>query len=371
MRIVIVRAALETVSPRGPKTAQVLSSHGHNVVLLGWDRECKYPKVSREEHYEARRIRFRAPFGPKVLAFLPIWWLFEFLWLIRHKWDIVQAIDLDTVMPALIAAKMKRKKVIYEIADIYYELTRLPAWLTKTCMQIDKLFLRFADGVILANEGIVKELNGIPNANLIVVYNSPPELSRQIAATAQRSEEFIVFYSGTLQSGRRLNLDKIVRAVRGIDGIKLIIAGYGDLARQITRWANESKDKVQFVGRIDYNEVLEKTMTAGLLIALYDPVLPINRLASPNKLFEAMMCGKPIIVNKDTVMANIVEKENCGLVVDGNNVEEIKKVIVKLKEDAELRRILGANGRKAYEQRYSWQVMEQRLLSLYSSIGVD
>ena len=67
MRVVIVRAALETVSPRGPKAAQVLSSHGHNVILLGWDRERKYPEVSREEHYEAHRFRFRAPFGPKVL----------------------------------------------------------------------------------------------------------------------------------------------------------------------------------------------------------------------------------------------------------------------------------------------------------------
>ena len=83
------------------------------------------------------------------------------------------------------------------------------------------------------------------------------------------------------------------------------------------------------------------------------------------KLFEAMMCGKPILVSKGAAMAESVDKENCHLAADCNSVEEIKQAIGKLKQNPELRGLLRADGRTVYEQEYSWQVMEQRLLSLY------
>jgi glycosyltransferase involved in cell wall biosynthesis len=61
-------------------------------------------------------------------------------------------------------------------------------------------------------------------------------------------------------------------------------------------------------------------------------------------------------------------KADCGIVVDALNVGEIKKAILELKANQELRRKLGMNGREAYEKIYSWGIMEQRLLSLYSEI---
>ena len=369
MRVVIVRAALETVSPRGPKTAQVLSSHGHSVIMLGWDRECKYPKVSQEEHYEARRFRFRAPFGPRVLAFLPIWWLFEFLWLMKERWDIVQAMDFDTIMPAVVAARIKRKKVIYEIADIYYMLVRLPGWLTSICVFVDKLFIRCADGVVLASEGVVKELNGIPNKNVVVIINSPPDSCGELKPIARDKGTFTIFYAGALFRSRKSNLDKVFEAIKNMDKVILVVAGYGDEVDQITKWASEATDKVQFLGKISYSQVLAKTAEADLLVALYDPSVYVHRWGYATKLFEAMMCRKPILVSKGTAMAELVEKENCGLAVDVNNVEEIRQAIAKLKQNPELCKQMGANGRKVYEREYSWQIMEQRMLSMYSAIS--
>jgi glycosyltransferase involved in cell wall biosynthesis len=77
---------------------------------------------------------------------------------------------------------------------------------------------------------------------------------------------------------------------------------------------------------------------------------------------------KPISVSKGTTMTDIVEKENCGLAVDCNSVDEIRKAIIRLKEDPDLCRQLGANGRRAYEERYNWEIMENRLLELYKKI---
>lgn len=95
----------------------------------------------------------------------------------------------------------------------------------------------------------------------------------------------------------------------------------------------------------------------------------VPTLAIEPKLFEAIMCSKPILVSKGTAMAELVDRENCGLAVDCQSAEEIKQAIAKLKQNPELCNLLGANGRKVYEREYSWQVMEQRLLSLYHEIG--
>ncbi len=338
---------------------------------MSWDREDKNPKVERKDGkdgYEAHRFKFKAPYGPKVLLYLPIWWCLEFWWLLRKRWDIVHAMDFDTVVPAVIAARIKRKPVIYELGDIYEDMIPLPQMLRKICAYIDKIFMRLANAVIIAHEAQVKELSGIPNKNVVAIYNSPPDFFKKINSAIQKDDKFTIFYAGKLYKARRLNLDKVFQAIKNINIVRLIITGYGDQVDEINTWADEFPDKVEFIGRLSYTEVLERTMMADLLINPREPTVH-NRCTIPNKPFEAMMCGKPILVSKGTAMADMVEEENCGLVVDCNTAEKIREAIIRLKESPELRQQLGANGRRAYEQRYSWAIMEQRLLALYREIG--
>ncbi len=337
-------------------------------MVLAWDRETKSPKLEVKDGYQARRFRFKAPYGPKVLLYLPVWWCFEFLWLMSHRWDVVHAMDLDTVPPAMLAAKLKRKPIIYELADVYEDMIPLPPFLRRISVTIDKIFIRLAKAIILSDAARVKELDGIPNKNVIVINNSPPDLTRELKDSNRAIGQFTLFYSGTLHEERQSNLDKVARAIRDLDGVNLIIAGYGNQVGEVEKWASEEPGKVQFAGKIDYTEALERTMAADLIVSIYDPVVLNTRYASANKLFEAMMCGKPILMSKGTAMSDIVEKENSGLLVDSRNVEEIKEAIIKLKEDSELCQQLGANGRKAYEQRYSWETMRQRLLKLYREL---
>ena len=80
------------------------------------------------------------------------------------------------------------------------------------------------------------------------------------------------------------------------------------------------------------------------------------------------MCGKPIIANEGTSTAIKVSQENCGLVVDANNIVEIREAIVKLRDNPTLCQELGVNARKAYEQKYGWPIMEQQLMNLYDEL---
>ncbi|MEM2741828.1 MAG: glycosyltransferase WbuB, partial [Nitrososphaeria archaeon] len=70
----------------------------------------------------------------------------------------------------------------------------------------------------------------------------------------------------------------------------------------------------------------------------------------------------PVITN---VCRDVVSEAHCGLIVD-YDVKEVRNAILRLKNDPSLRRKLGENGRRAFEQKYNWNLMEKKLLRLYS-----
>jgi glycosyltransferase involved in cell wall biosynthesis len=89
-----------------------------------------------------------------------------------------------------------------------------------------------------------------------------------------------------------------------------------------------------------------------------------------------MMCGKPILISDGIAGSKIVAQEDCGIVVPYGDVDAIKESLLRLKNDPELlkndpelRQRLGQNGRKAYENRYSWSIMESRIIDAYNDLA--
>ena len=109
-------------------------------------------------------------------------------------------------------------------------------------------------------------------------------------------------------------------------------------------------DKIQGSDNLKYEGVLQPVDALGLearsdaILALYDPLVLWNNITLPNKLFEAMMCGVPIITN---IATEIVNETQCGIIVDYDNIDEMKKGIVELRDNPELRKRLGENGRRS------------------------
>jgi glycosyltransferase involved in cell wall biosynthesis len=311
-------------------------------------------------------LRLKAPWGVRVLLMLPIWWAFVFFAILRTKCDIIQAIDLDSIMPAEIAAMLKGKPVIYKIYDIYADRAALPTAVRKIAVFFEKLFMRPADAVIITSEAQIKEVNGIPNKNIVTIYNPPPDYQKKFKQPPD--DVFTLFFAGVLYRARAPNIDKVFQAVKDIGGVKLVIAGYGDMEEDIKQLVKQADGKVEFLGRLTYQQVLERTVSSDLLFALYGSNTPTTKYASCNKVMEAMMAQKPVLVPRDTAMADMIKTEDSGMVVDPESVSEIRQAVLTLKSDAALYRRLGENARRAYERTYNREVMEKRLLDLYAKI---
>lgn len=372
MKIVMIRSNPIDPDVRIIKEAEALGEAGYDVDVLGWDRLGKYPKIERKINYTIRRIRLKAPLGIKIILYLPLWWFFEFIWLLKEKWDIVHVADFDTFLPALIVAKIKRKPIVYDIFDFYADMIPLPKFARWWIATFDKFFMEFADAVIIVDESIFRQIEGRINKNVIIIANTPVDLLDDIRLnekSADKKREFTIFFLGALFEARYSNVDKVIRAIQNMDDVKLIIAGYGNYnyINKLKKYI-ESAPNAQYIGVISDKDAVKYSLNSDLLFALYDPFRLNNRYLSPNKLFESMMYAKPILVSENSTMSEKIQENNCGIAVNCRNVEKIKDAIIKLKNDAKLCEQLGSNGRHAYEEKYNWKIMEKRLLSLYDKL---
>jgi glycosyltransferase involved in cell wall biosynthesis len=370
-RVVLIGTSTLAQNTRASKEVKALLENGYMVTFLGWNRGAKAPTVEEVEGTERLteiQLRLKAPLGTKIVLFYPFWWCFVFFSLILRKWDIAHAINLDSIPPTVIAGKLKRKPAIYEIVDGYEDALLLPKLIRDACIKVDKLFMWLANAIVIVDEMQIEAFNGIPNSKVVVVYDSPADVSVDIGIAHQRNSTFTLFYGGILSSRRALNLDKFFAGIKSIEDIRVVIAGWGDLVEEIKGWSRQMPDTIQFIGAIGHTEVLRRAAEADLLFVLRSPIPLANKYICGSKLLEAMVCGKPILVNKGTSTARKVSEENCGLVIDVNNIEEIREAIIKLRDNPALCQELGANARKAYEQKYAWHIMEQRLLNLYDEL---
>lgn len=364
MKVIMIRSNPIDPDVRLEKEAFTLSNNGYSVILLGWDRFGKCRKTEIKNGYCIQRIKLKAPFGKKSIFVLPFWWIFEFLWLFINNWDIVHAADFDTYLPALLAAKIKRKKIIYDIFDYYADEVKLPTITRQIFSSVDNFFMRFSDLIIIVDESRLFQIRNAKKKDVLIIQNTPIDQKAHFPFKNEReNNKFKIFFAGSLMKDR--DIFTIINIAKELGDIEIEIAGWGDCVNLIKELA-AANPFLKYLGILHYDQVISKTMTSNLLFALYNPNILNNRYASPNKLFEAMMCGKPIIVNDGTSMADIVREENCGIVVPYGDYHAIRDAIIKLKNDPDLCKKLGENGRRVYEEKYNWKIMEERLLNIYN-----
>lgn len=363
---------ISLVKPSDPKTdprlikefgSIIRAGHSVNIICM-----CeKYgPETSDEVNIHNLKLKGRNNFTS--LFYWPIWWMYEFYSLLRVQTDIFHVLNYNSILPAIIVGRIRKIPVIYEIMDTTYDALKLPQAIRSLIMFFDKIFMKHSDAIILVDECQIKQFREIPNDNVNVIYDSAHDFRGSKTTNVKVGATFVMLYVGVLYKIRQLNLDKLYNVIKDIDGVKLIIAGYGDLVDDIKQWEETSDGNIEYIGRINYSEALKLSLNADCLVVLRSSNLNTNKYICGSKLWESMMCGRPILVNKGTSTAAKVLKENCGLVVDAYDLFELKEKIILMRDNPDLCRRLGQNGRRAYEERYSWDIMEKRLLDLYGRL---
>jgi glycosyltransferase involved in cell wall biosynthesis len=124
-------------------------------------------------------------------------------------------------------------------------------------------------------------------------------------------------------------------------------------------------DALGFVDRESVRATMARSM-AGMVLFHPEP----NHIdAQPNKMFEYMSAGIPVIASNFPLWREIIEGAKCGICVSPLDPEEIAGTIRWIIEHPAEAKQMGKNGRRAVEERYNWDIEEKKLLGFYSTLA--
>ena len=353
---------------RRVKIAAALTRNGYKATILNWDLSGNRHKVESIDGCKIQHFRLKPPNSRRwcVAACHLIWWPHATLSLLKSDADVYHPENLYNLIPAIPAKILKRREIVYHLADYTASSFEWPKLIRKLFAWLERLCLNFADGIIITDEQKGHDIAGTAPKKLALVMNCPADLRDKLNAQEDQ-DEFIIYYGGWISETRGLR--QLCKAIQNLKDVKLVVAGSGPDERKL-KPVFDSHENVQFKGPLSSAESLKWTQKAAVAFAFCgDPRIPNNQFALPNRLFDAMMCGTPVLANSEALpVAEIVERKRCGLLVPYEDIRGLRSAIEKLKEDPQIRIEMGRNARKAFECEYNWAEMESRLVRLYEEI---
>jgi glycosyltransferase involved in cell wall biosynthesis len=370
--IAVVRSSNSVIYD--PRVNKIISSlkKRYSVLALGWDRQGVSQQFAQEYMVELKLFRLRTSFWKpslarmiaRLLLFFPLFWVWVFIYLLRYRPKVVHACDLDVILPCYIYKKILRKKLVFDIFDRYAMVFIPPKYKTiySFVNSIEEIMSLKSDAVIVAGGAKILQTFKEQPKRIAVILNCPEDYyPSQIANGSSVKGYLTLVYTGGIRRGRGLeNLSDISSE---LNDIIFVLAG--------PIMDKDVFDEIRGIDNLKYEGVLQPADALGLearsdaILALYDPQVLWNNITLPNKLFEAMMCGVPIITN---IATEIVNETQCGIIVDYDNKDEMKKSIVELRDNPKLKKRLGENGREAFLRKYNWTAMEQKLYGIYEQL---
>jgi glycosyltransferase involved in cell wall biosynthesis len=268
----------------------------------------------------------------------------------------------------------------------------VPNFLAKTAARLEgKTIKKHVDAVITVSQPILDKLGKLsPLNNALVMnckdlreYDIPEEkvvdlrnkfiqkLAKKRGGAPGTDDKFILLYIGSLGKHRGLmEVLEVFNTLQKEEKLSLIIGGHGSIEEELKEIV-ESIENVQFIGEVPNEKVPLHTKASDAVFMMIDPNIESHKSAMPNKLFEAMAAGKPIIASVNMLYGELIDRENCGIVIPYGNIKALRNAIMELASDAELRNRLGKSARVAAEREYNWKKQGEKLIKLYNNLTKD
>ena len=300
----------------------------------------------------------------------------EFIYRVIKKYrktDILHCNDLNT-LPAGVFAKMfnRKLKLVYDsheyaINDTPYE-SKISIWLKYF---IERILIQFADKVITVSNSIAnkyKRLYNIPKPSLIL--NCPRYHEQQKKDIFRnefniRSDQNIFLYQGGLSHGRGIEILLETFKIIDDDNSVIVFMGYGPLEGLIKESSKEYEN-IYFHPAVPPDELLDFTSSADFGILFYENNCLNHYYCSPNKMFEYLMAGIPVLVSNLYEMKNLVEQYQIGIVATSNSVKGFTKSIEESLNQDYLRIV--ENVEKS-RKLFCWEEQEKVLLDVYKEFS--
>ncbi len=367
-RVYIVVINDLVVDQRAHRVAQTLHECGSSVVLAG--RRFSYSQAVDDRDYTTRRFRFIFNRG---FLFYKVFNIRLFGWLITRRKGIIVSNDLDTLPACWLASRIRCMPLLYDSHEYFTEVPELVGrkFVRNFWLIIEKFLLPELKYAYTVSEPIAEEYSTKYNVNFRVIRNLPYRLQHPVRCPDLLSCGPVrtIMYQGSLNPGRGIEL--MILSMKHLGGLKFQIIGDGPLRHKLEELVKENNlsDMIQFVGRVPLKELPSYTLRASLGISLEEDIGKNYYYSLPNKLFDYIQAGIPVLVSGLPEMKKIVEKYNIGMVTDSKDPEILAGIIQNMMCDEEKRMTWKKNLRIAAAE-LCWENEKSKLIDIYTQAGL-
>lgn len=255
---------------------------------------------------------------------------------------VVHAQMIDMLKIAVKYADSSRKKVrlIYEIADLHRLIVDKQTNPVKRAVQLylrheDKRCSEKIDLLIVTSDRYYKMYfrDFVPR-DKVLYFPNVPDLSafRDYKRHNGEGDSFTAGYIGGVRYKEQCRL--MIDAAKSLD-MPLLFAGYENDEPEIETLCR-AYDKGTWIGGFDFKtQIADLYGRCDVIYSVYDADMANVRVALPNKLYEAVYCGLPIIAAKNTHLAETIDEWGVGGAVDHKNVDDLVDLLKKMRDDRE------------------------------------
>lgn len=377
-----------THDSRVEREINTLIGSGYRVTLIAWRKGADVPLEERRGELTIKRFEAETPKSRFLLAWQALIYgstiTKAFMQMAKEQnCDVIHANDLPTLEAAYRIARKKKIPFIYDSHEIYLENMKTApknpnAGLIGKIMRPYTFFRRSlverfaspkAKVLITVNPEIEKYLqNKYRLKKTLTLWNVPSkktltgqgiDLRRRLGVA---EDEKIIIFHGSLSEKR--GVVELVRSAKLLPAkYKIVIMGYGPTKEELEKIKAEEKlENVYIIDAVSYDQLMPTLSSADLGIIPFKETSLNMRFASPNKLFELLMAGVPILSSDLPIMRRVIEQTGMGMVFKDVTPEGIAQAIEKFFNEFDFSRS------KNFVSPYVWEAEEKKLTDVYAQL---
>lgn len=333
--IAILRCNSIITDSRAKKYIDFLNRKGIKYRVLGWDRTNENVTLKDTDFYK-KKSGYNVG-GFKAAKDRIAWMNYIIKYLKKNKFKTIHACDLDTAFPAVVYKILfdKKANVIFDIFDWYSDTLNNQNVIIRLAFRImERITTKYSDHIIICEQERRKQIPYKLKKEPLILPNIP-SFPHTDFLKIEKEYQFgnncpTLTYVGGFIEDRCLS--ELLRLVKD-QHINLLIAGFGSqkLVDECIK-LNEQYDNIKYFGKVEYTKGLNIMYNADILYAMYSKICPNNVFAAPNKYYETMLLGKPIISTKGIILEEKIIKNNIGYIVE-EDYSEIVALIHSLQKN--------------------------------------
>jgi len=368
MRIIISAVSDLVTDQRVHRTAVTLFNEGHDVVVVG-----RKKKDSLEINRPYQTVRFSL-WWEKGAMFYASYNLRLFWYLLFTKAEVLVSNDLDTLLPNYLVSVLKKSKLYYDAHEYFTEVPELAnrPQVQKTWKLIEQFILPKIRHMWTVNESIAKLYRDEYGIEVDVIRNVPISFTTANAKSRRdlnlpEDKKILLF------QGAGINIDRggeeALQAVQYLDDCLLLFIGGGDVIEMLKNSAKQLnvESRVRFIPKLPFEELRAYTSVADIGLSL-DKDTNINyRYSLPNKIFDYIHAGLPVLSSDLVELRKIIQDYNIGMITENHDPVHIASQIREMLSD-EKRFDTWKENLKLAAAELCWEKEQLKLLHIFRDV---